>query len=324
MRLTTLTLLGLFLAAPLFTACDAEQDEAAAEDSDGDKKKKKKKKAAASAAAAEDEKPADPWQAEIAAIKKAHAEAMATRKTRVVVGESLGLGEENGERGFRFKLTNTGSSAIDWAQTWVYYFDENGKCVDRYPHSIGGNLAPGAALERILGATGDGLAKMQKNGAKTAEVEITAVKWADGTRWQNENLVVPSWERKPGGETHEQLLAREGEKIVGKWLGTHGKDEKPVFKLTNITEQPVTLRTLWIYYYDDKGTVVDRDVENLDLTILPGATIEHASGSPKAEIEATVKFIEPSASGVTIGDKKWENENLSAFDRPMRGGKDKS
>jgi hypothetical protein len=321
MRFGTITLMSFLLALPAVSGCKDKADETTSEQRDKKKSKKKSASGSAVSPASAPAVPADPWQAEIEAAKQAHAEAQKTRKTRVVRGETLEIGGEGKERAYRFKLTNEGAQAIKWAQTWVYYYDDKGKCVDRYPHSIIDQIEPGQSIERLLGESGESLDKTLKEGAKTADVEISAVEWADGTRWENENLVVVEWDRKPGGGSHEELLALEGEKVLGKWLGTHGKESKPVFKLTNITDKPLTLKTLWIYYYDDKGEVVDRDVENLDLAIPAGGTIEHEGGSAKAEIDAKVKSIEPSVSEVTIDDKEWENRNLSSSSRPMRGAK---
>ncbi|RLB51399.1 MAG: hypothetical protein DRI90_22980 [Deltaproteobacteria bacterium] len=265
----------------------------------------------------------DAWKAEVAALKKKLQVQRETRKMRIVKAEALGLSGGGKKRSFRFRITNTSSKKIDWAQTWVYYYDASGRCVDRYPHALGLDLDVGASVEKALGSSGNGLdEKLRRNKFKTTDVEFSAIKWTDGTRWANENLVVISSRRKRGGRTPAELLDMEGEPVLGKWLGTYGKEGKPVHWLTNISGRKLKVRSARIYYYDDKGKRIDRYTLNRDLSMDPGATVEIEGGEPKDKTKEGTKFIEPSVSRVIFedGDKEtWENKNLSSANRPMRG-----
>ena len=237
------------------------------------------------------------------------------RKTRVVSTKSLGVDGTGDKRQFRFALTNDGKKEIQWAQTWVYYYDDKGKCVSRYPHSIMPKIKPGATAEKNLGFDG----KKFKKEFVSADVEISSVKWADGTRWANENLVQGTSERSVGGPSHAELMKLEGEKVTGKWTGDYGEDDKPVFELTNVSGKALTVKTLWIYYYGADGKSLHRDVANLSLKLKAGATVKHETGTEKSKLKKGVKHIEPSVSRVKVGGKAWENRNLARTDRPMQG-----
>jgi len=292
MHIRALTIIAM-LAAPFVVGCDDAESttESSSEETTGES-----------------------WEKQVASIKKDLKARHAKRKTRIVSAKSLGISGSGKERSFRFTLTNDSSKTIDWAQAWVYYYDASGKCVGRYPHSITPRVKAGASKELALGHKG----KRLKSDAVTADVEVTAVKWAGGKRWDNENLVQNVRDRTPGGLSHKELMAHEGDKVVGRWTGERGKDDKPIFQLTNISSKALTIKTLWVYYYGADGKVLSRDVANVSLELAAGATIEHEAGSEKAKMKDGVKHIEPSVSKVKVSGAVWENRNLADHDRPMR------
>lgn len=235
-----------------------------------------------------------------------------TEPTRLVTAETLDATEDGT---FRFRLTSHAEAPIRSMQSWVYYYDADGECVGRYPHSFFAELAPDGTVEQALGQSGED----QPEGATQADVEITRVTFEDRTEWRNENLVQFRGDRTLGGPSHEELLARTGELITGEWTGEYGDDGKPALTLHNGTDEPLEPRVVWVYYYDAEGGRAGRDVINLmGTTIAPGADHEMTGGDTREEMDEDMRYIEVVVSRVDrADDTTWENRNLSAPFREM-------
>lgn len=232
--------------------------------------------------------------------------------TRLVTSETL---ERTEDGTFQFRLTSHAEAPIRSMQSWVYYYDAEGSCVGRYPHSFFAQLAPDGTVEQALGQDGEA----QPDGATQADVEITRVTFEDRSEWRNENLVQFRTDRELGGPSHEDLLARTGELITGEWSGEYGDDGKPSLTLHNGTDQPLEPRVVWVYYYDAEGGRVGRDVINLmGTTIAPGADHAMTGGDTREDMDEDMRYIEVVVSRVErADDTTWENRNLSAPFREM-------
>lgn len=232
--------------------------------------------------------------------------------TRLVTGERIDPAEDGT---FRFRLTSHAEAPIRSMQSWVYYFNAEGECVGRYPHSFIATLAPDGTVEQALGQDGE----HQPEGTTQAEVEITRVTFEDRSEWRNENLVETRTERTLGGPSHEELLARTGELITGEWTGEYGEDGRPALTLHNTTDEPLEPRTVWVYYYNAQGGYEGRDVLNLmGTTIAPGADHALTGGDTQDTMDEDMRYIEVVVSRIDrADDTQWENANLSAAFRPM-------
>jgi hypothetical protein len=220
------------------------------------------------------------------------------------------------QRPARFRITNRGAKTLTWAQAWLFYYDAEGMFLDRYPQSFETKLAPGASVDQELGYSGGDIPQR----ATQVDGEITAVEWADGTTWSNENLELADG-RNPGGLADAQLLKREGEVVLGKWTGEYGKQQRPVFWLTNITSRPLVIRTIWTFYYAADGEELDRETQRVTLPVPPAATVEFEGGDARHELEQGTTSIELAVSAVAFTDgaqETWRNENLSSSERRIR------
>jgi len=266
-----------------------------------------------SAAAAADEA----WNAEVASLKQKLSEQLKSRKPRIAQTTFIAFEGVGEQKRAKFRVTNLGKKTLGWAQAWVFYYGADDRYLDRFPHSFEAEVGPGATIEKELGYAGGKI----PDGARTAECEISAVEWSDGTKWSNENLERIK-ERKRGGLTDAELMKLEGEKVVGKWTGEYGKSQRPLLLLSNISGRALATKSIWTFYYAQDGEELDREVDRQAKTLAAGATVSVEAGKPKPELAQGTRFIEVVVPSVqfTDGDRgSWTNENLTRDERPMRG-----
>jgi hypothetical protein len=236
------------------------------------------------------------------------------RKTRIFECGFVKLDGEGKARTAIFKLKNLGDRTAAGAQAWLYYYDQADKLLSRYPHRFSTKLEPGAVEEQPLGHTG---ASIPKDAAKI-ECEISEVEWKDKARWANGNLSSHAIDRPRGGFTHEQLLAREGERVTATWTGKNV--DGPVLALKNVSGRPLTVKTVWVYQYDARGKQLERSVSNVGIDLEPGAQVEQKLG-PKG-LRAGTKHVEAVVTEVRFRDRDkepWLNDNLAPLgERPMQ------
>ena len=257
------------------------------------------------------------WKAETAALSHEIAEGLKSRRPRIAQTSFVAFGGVGEQKRAKFRITNQGKKRLAWAQAWVYYYGEDDKYLDRFPQSFEAEVAPGATIEKELGYAGSKIPE----GTKTAECEISAVEWDDGTKWSNENLERIKV-RKRGGPTDAELMKLEGEKVLGKWTGEYGQSQRPVFLLTNISGRPLTTKSIWTFYYAQDGEELDREVDRHAEPLAAGATVRVETGKPRPELAEGTHFIEVAVPSVqfTDGDRRsWANDNLTRDERPMRG-----
>jgi hypothetical protein len=257
------------------------------------------------------------WKAEIAARKHEISEQLKLRRPRIAKTSFIAFGGVGEKKRAKFRITNQGKKTLEWAQAWVFYYGEDDRYLDRFPHSFEAEIAPGATIEKELGYAG---AKIPE-GTKTAECEISAVEWNDDTKWSNENLERIK-ARKRGGLTDAELMKLEGEKVVGKWTGAYGKSQRPVFLLANISGRALATKSIWTFYYAQDGEELDREVDRHTETLAAGASVRVETGKPKPELVKGVRFIEVAVPSVEFTDGNrgsWTNENLTQDERPMSG-----
>lgn len=222
---------------------------------------------------------------------------------------------EGAERQARFALTNKSSEPVKRIQAWVYYYKGPDQ-IDRYPHALVSSFPPGEKKVLALGAKGEQI----KTDVDGAACEITEGTYAGGDKWNNDNLnynrlMIP---RPRDGETHEQLLARTGAKVVATWDGKTGGTAR--FTLENKSGRPLRAETVWVYYYNASGKQLGRAVANLRLDLATAATSTKELGYPGDKIPEGTAIIEATVSKVAFTDgakETWINRNLAPFERPM-------
>lgn len=243
--------------------------------------------------------------------------AAAERPLRVFDCKFAGFTGDGDEREVQFDVTNRGQQKSKSAQSWIYYYDEAGKQIARYPHRFFVELEPGASKKTALGFKGTKIPEK----AKTIECEISEVEWDDKSEWENQNLVYNQFSPRPvGGENTEQLRAREGEKVTATWKGEGGN-----FTLKNESGRPLTVMVTWSYYYDADGKQLGRDVSNLRTDIEPGASVDVVLGKKDKALPDKTAHVEATVSDIKFRDgdrEEWRNRNLELTDRPMAGSKD--
>lgn len=233
--------------------------------------------------------------------------------TRLFACDFVAWSGEGPERQGKFALANKSDRSVKRVQTWIYYY-KGGEQFDRYPHALAQSFEPGVKTELELGAKGD---KIKKE-TSAAACEITEATFTDGESWSNHNLnynrlMIP---RPLDGETHEQLLARTGEKVKARWTGN--QEGKARFELENASGQPLEVRTAWVYYYDVDGRQLARAVSGLMQKLAVGATAEAELGYERDKIPEGAAVIEAGVSSVEFeGGRTWINRNLAPFERPM-------
>jgi hypothetical protein len=227
--------------------------------------------------------------------KKNPAVSEAGRKGECKFAQYQGAGKDR-KAMFTIKIADT--RKVDGYQTWLFYYDQSGKYLERYPHST----FPQGETQG-LGYDGDKIPK----GTETIECEITRVTFEDKTVWFNDNLVPNVPERPKGGFGADVLKAKSGEKVEVEVLDP----KKGKVKLTNIGDKDTKEIEVVLMYFDDKGDHQDRR-EDLELVIKPGASVEQEI-KLGAEPLPAFKSAEGAAPEVEFADgSKFENENLSS------------
>ncbi len=298
-------LVPILLASATAVACEKDQGTAAPSGAPS-------ASSAPSAAAVADAT----WKAEIAARKREISERLKSRRPRIAQTSFIAFGGVGEQKRAKFRITNQGKKPLAWAQAWVFYYGEDDRYLDRFPHSFEPAIAPGATVEKELGYAGDKIPE----GTKTADCEISAVEWDDGTKWSNENLERIKV-RKRGGLTDAELMKLEGEKVVGKWTGEYGQSQRPVFLLANISGRALMTKAIWTFYYAEDGEELEREVDRRTETLAAGASVRVETGKPKPELATGTRFIEVVVPSVDFSDDargSWTNENLTRDERPMR------
>ena len=187
---------------------------------------------------------------------------------------------------------------VDGYQTWLFYYDKDGKYLERYPHAT----FPQGEMQG-LGYDGDKIPK----GTETIECEITRVSFEDKSVWFNENLVPNTPQRPKGGFTADVLKGHSGEKVEVEVLDA----KKGKVKLTNVGDKETKDVEVVLMYFDDKGDHQDRR-EDLEIVIKPGASVEKEI-KLGTEPLPTFKSVEGAAPEVEFADdSKFVNENLGS------------
>ena len=204
-----------------------------------------------------------------------------------------------------FKLTAPPGKEVDSLQTWEFYYDKDGKFLDRYPHST---FIDKDKPEQGLGESGD---KIPKDTA-TVECEISRITFKDKTFWFNGNLVPDSPNRPKGGVPDDVLKTESGQKVTVEVLDP----KKGHVKLKNISDKEVKGLNVVVVYVKKDGGYETKSDYGVDADIKAGETVEK---DLKIDTEKLPEF--KSAEGYApevrfSDDSRWENHNLTGFNLP--------
>jgi hypothetical protein len=212
---------------------------------------------------------------------------------------------EGKERKAMFKVSGPAGKEVDSLQTWLFYYDKDGKFIDRYPHAtfISGD---GSSDVRRLGQTGDDIYK----GTETVECEITRLTFKDKTHWWNENLIPETGDRPKGGVTDTELKAHSGEKVEVEVVD--GKTGK--VKLRNTSGKEVKSVSVEMIFFKADKSKDDYVSEWLEGPLKPGEVVEKQLKIDKPHDFATVEAYAPEVR--FSDDSEFSNKNLEGFNRP--------
>jgi hypothetical protein len=201
-----------------------------------------------------------------------------------------------------FKITpNSTKKKVTSVQTWEFYYDKDGKYLDRYPHATSIEDGP-----QDLGADGDGIAK----GTDVVECEVTRMTYEDDTRWFNANLQPEEGDRPKGGVTKEYLKEHSGEKVEVEIVDA----KKGKLKLHNISDKEVKSVKVELEFVKKEGGH-DYSSDYASVKIKPGKTVEYTLKLEKPAPD-DYKSVVATAPRVTFeDDTKFSNKNLDAFER---------
>jgi len=254
------------------------------------------------------------WRNEVSDLKRQAAARMKDRLTRAVTAQFENMGTAK-QRQAVFELNNHAKQPVAAVEAWVYYYDGDAQYLAHHASFVELAIPAEGKAKHALGATGDAIPAA----TKTAECEIASVEFEDGSEWTNENLKLGKG-RKAGGPSHDELLAREGEVVVGRWTSRFGESQRPLLKLANLTDRPLETLTLWTYYYAADGELLDRQRDDQVVAIGANGFAEIQSGTAQPDLDQDTKVIQVAVSSVRFTDgakETWSNENLCRSDRPM-------
>lgn len=214
-----------------------------------------------------------------------------------------------------FALTNKTGKKMKSAQTWVFYYDKDGKYLDRYPHAIIESLEDGKTVERALGQK---KGKMKKETA-TYELEVSRVTFEDDTVWYNDDLVPNFPSRPKGGVPADELSAHTGEKVT---VDVYALDA-PKVRLKNESDKEVKDCGVQLFYWDGKEKrYLTREVGMLsDMGLKPGESRDFTLEINDFKVPPEAKIVAGTVPNVTFADgTKFTNRKLESFDRqPPQG-----
>lgn len=214
-------------------------------------------------------------------------------------------GEDNGKKRAYFKITTPPGKEVDNMQTWQFYYDKDGKLLDRYPHST----FPDKSGEQALGQSGDSL----KKDIDVVECEISRITFKDKTKWFNANLVPNTPDRPKGGYPQADLDKQTGEKVTVEVLDA----AKGRVKLKNVSDKPTKKVEVNLLYFKADGTHDYKTGYNIDAPLKPGETVEKDIPLGDKGAPADFKTADATAPTVEFDDgTKWSNRNLSGFEIP--------
>jgi hypothetical protein len=213
-------------------------------------------------------------------------------------------GSDQGKRRAVFKLTMPvgREDESDNIQTWQFYYDKDGKELERYPHAL---FFEKAKPEQALGESGDRIPK----GTASVECEVSRISFRNKTFWFNANLEQNMNKRPRGGYTN---LAE----LTGERLHVDVIDAKKAHvRLRNVSQREIKKADIELIYFKADGDHDTKLTWNVEVALKPGATAERDLAVTDAPAE--FKSIEGSAPKVVFSDdSEWENRNLSGYALP--------
>lgn len=209
-----------------------------------------------------------------------------------------------------FAIANKSGKRMKSAQTWIFYYDKDGKYLDRYPHSIIRDVKDGDTAEVPLGRKKKEINKE----ATTYEVELSRIDFDDGSNWYNDDLVPNSPSRPKGGVPADELKAHTGEKVT---VDVYALDSLKV-RLKNASDKEVKRCEVMLYYWDGKNK---RKLDTIsagldDVGLKPGETRDFTLEVEDYKVPPEAKIVAGTVPTVTFADgTKFENRKLRSFER---------
>jgi hypothetical protein len=206
------------------------------------------------------------------------------------------------DRKVLFKITPPAGKEVKNLQTWLFYYDKEGKHLERYPHATFPN-----GENQALGEDGDQIPK----GTATVECEITRIAFADQSFWFNANLVRNEEDRPKGGYPESELKTHVGEKVSVEVLDAKaGK-----LRLKNLSDKPVSSVSVDLIPFKADGTHGWFPDGHVTAEMKPGESVEATMRISGTLPEYTT--IEATAPEVRFEDgTTFINHNLSGFELP--------
>lgn len=234
-------------------------------------------------------------------------------KYRVAHCDFVGFVGEGEERVASFRIKPIGDEEFSFAQAWIYYYDEAGKQLQRYPHALNGIVA---SKPLSLGSKGSKLPKATANAA----CEITEVTFADKSKWSNHNLLGSVMAKRPLEGYTDAQLAESAKVYVNVMHPSSVPTDKIMAKVENLSGRPIDLLLINTFYYDENKKLLNWYPTNLRVSLEAGATIEQEIGLEASKIPEKTRYVQSVAPMLVFKDgdeEHWENANIGHYLREM-------